>query len=116
MQGRGADLIADSGYIHILLGNKGAIRHSANAFLHVSSNLILMELLEASCGGAPVHFMCLCSMVICLKQLLCGCAGVQQRWHAKVLLIALLSLQEQSYRAALPFTTMLAENYVFVLQ
>ncbi len=57
MQSRGADLIADSGYIHILLGIKGAIRHSANAFLHVSSNLIYMELLEASCGGAAVHFM-----------------------------------------------------------
>ena len=74
---QGADLIADSGYIHILLGIKGTIRHSANAFLHVSSNLIHMELLEASCGGAPVHFMCLCSMVTHLDRLLCGVAAMQ---------------------------------------
>ncbi len=116
MQGKGADLIADSGYIHILLGIKGAIRHSANAFLHVSRNLIHMELLEASCGGAAVHFVHLCSTVTNLNLLLSGCAAVQRRWHAKVLLIAPLSLQEQSYPAATPFTTMLAEDYVFVLQ
>ena len=75
-----------------------------------------MELLEASCGGAAVHFMRLCSTVTYLNQPLCGCAAVQQHWHAEVLLIAPLSLQEQSYPAAMPFTTMLAENYVFVLQ
>ena len=116
MQGRGADLIADSGYVHILLGIKGAIRHPANAFLHVSSNLIHVKLLEASCGGAPIHFMCLCSMVTQLNRLLCGCTAVQRRWHAKVLLIAILSRQERSYPAAMTFTTMLAKNYVFVLQ
>ena len=65
-----ADLIADSGYVHILLGIKGTIRHSANAFLHVSSNLIYMELLEASCGSAAVHFMRLCATAtayMCLR-------------------------------------------------
>ena len=116
MQSRGADLIADSGYVHILLGIKGTIRHSANAFLHVSSNLIYMELLEASCGSAAVHFMRLCSTATYLNLFTCACAAAHQFWHAKVLLIAPLSLQDQSYPAVMPFTTTLAEKYVFVLQ
>ena len=62
----GTDLIADCGDVDILLSVKGAVRHSADALLHVSSYLVHMELSKAGCGAAAIHLMCLHPHITCL--------------------------------------------------
>lgn len=51
----GTDLIADSGYVDILLSVKGVVRDSADALLHVGSDLVHLELPEAGSGAAALH-------------------------------------------------------------
>ena len=60
----GTDLIADSGYVDILLSVKGAVRDSADALLHVGGNLVHLELAEAGGGAAALPLVPACCMSV----------------------------------------------------